>query len=668
MHLYCEKIVFNAIHPDESMGKWIYIFLIPVAIFETGVLHFFKNNLAAKIVTCVLSFIISAYYVIQFVYYSTFGSLISIGTIGLGGDALKDFGWTLKDILVENFWSIVALFVPFFLVLLFSIFYKPFLLSGKGPIIAIIFIVVSVLCWYGITLLLPLEGTEDHTAYGAYYSQFVDTDTASKKLGAFADTIIETKMKLFGSNRKDEDFVSIDDPIETHDNRDDYNMYKDLDFAVLKEKDEDSLFQSLCDYLASVKPTKKNDYTGVFKDYNVVYICAEAFDTGAIDKDITPTLYRLANGGIVLNNYYNSFPNTTTNGEYALLTGLWPDVSRSADLGRLVGSMPASSDKNMQIALGNMLNKARGVQSLGFHNFKGSYYGREDSLPNFGFECKFMGSGMKFTSYWPSSDLEMFEQSVKDYVNSEEPFCAYYMTFSGHGSYTTENAIAAKNYEEVEALAQGRGFWENTKCYFACNMELDKALEYLLSELEKAGKLDNTLIVIAGDHYPYYINRSTYKNLYGEERDDDFGMFKSTCIMWVGSHEDDPLIVDDYCCNVDILPTVLNLLGIEYDSRLYAGRDIFSDVEHMAVLYNKNFITDKVQYNNETGEATWFVDDNFMPDEDKEVYLERCINEIKNRYQVSVKLPEIDFYQKVFDYLDEVEIQNNIIEEENLEN
>ena len=138
---------------------------------------------------------------------------------------------------------------------------------------------------------------------------------------------------------------------------------------------------------------------------------------------MTPTLCRLASGGVILENYYNSFRNTTTNGEYALLTGLWPDVSRDAMTGTAVGSMPQSADKLMPFGLGTLFRQ-EGYVSRGYHNYIGEYYFRNLSLPNLGYECKFMNDGMTFTPIWPSSDLEMMEQSVDDYI-AEERFHAY---------------------------------------------------------------------------------------------------------------------------------------------------------------------------------------------------------------------------------------------------
>ena len=102
----------------------------------------------------------------------------------------------------------------------------------------------------------------------------------------------------------------------------------------------------------------------MLKDYNLIVLCAESFATGVIDPELTPTLYRLANEGIVFNNYYNSFPNTTTDGEYAMVQGLWPDTSR--DKG--TSSLYNSRNSYLPFTLGNIFLEQRGIQAYGYHN------------------------------------------------------------------------------------------------------------------------------------------------------------------------------------------------------------------------------------------------------------------------------------------------------------
>ena len=411
-----------------------------------------------------------------------------------------------------------------------------------------------------------------------------------------------------------------------------YNVLN-IDFDALNQMTEDSKIQAINDYCASLTGSNQNDYTGMLSDYNLILLCAESFDTGAIDPELTPTLYRLANEGIIFNNYYNTFPNTTTDGEYALCMGLYPDGTR----GKTNSSFDASIKNELAFALGNVFQEQKGIQSYGYHNFEGSYYHRNQTHPNMGYSMKFAREGMSFTSSWPASDLEMMEQSIDDYLGQEQ-FHAYYMTFSGHYRYdTSTNLIAKKNWEQVQDLDYSKA----SRAYLSCNIELEKAMTYLMQRLEEEGVAEKTAIVLAGDHFPYGLTDEQYSELVGYDID-KFNKFKSTLIFWVGGMEEN-IVVDEYCCNVDILPTILNLWGFEYDSRMLAGTDVFSDGTHVAVLKDHSFYTDKVWLNASSGEIRYLVDESEVPAS----YIEDMIKYVKTKGSISVDILNTNYYEFV---------------------
>jgi len=369
-------------------------------------------------------------------------------------------------------------------------------------------------------------------------------------------------------------------------------------------------------------------------DYNLIVLCAESFATGAIYPELMPTLYKLSTEGIVFNNFYNSFPNTTTDGEYALMQGLWPDTNRE----KKASSLYSSRNSYLPFTLGNLFMEQRGIQSFGYHNYEGSYYGRDESHPNMGYSMKFAKDGMKFSSSWPASDLEMMEQSIDDYIGMEQ-FHAYYMTFSGHYKYDNSNELVVKNWKLARDLPIKS---RQARAYISCNLELEYALSYLMQRLEEAGVADKTAIVLVGDHYPYGLEDKEYSELVGYEID-SFSKYKSTLIFWVGGLEEN-IVVDEYCCNVDILPTILNLWGFDYDSRMLAGTDVFSDSEHVAVLVNKSFLTDKVWVNANTGEIRYLVDESEVP----EGYIENMHRMINNRFTISSDILGKCYYNFIF--------------------
>lgn len=644
-----------------------------------------KHTIINKIVFVLLLALITAFYGIQMVYFRVFGSVLSVNLLGMGGDAMGNFSWAISSIL-KDVWKYIALFLlPIILAAVFSFVKKINTVTKKMPgagyalwLHAVCF-VLTVGLWFAGIGGLKAAGTERNSAYYVLNDYYADSDTTARRIGVLSTSIIEAASRYLNIKGKapettvatidDSALTLVKDAVEETEQEQaraeveaqaaeeekieenvfvpERQIFEEIDFDALAENAPDADTKMLCEYYGSKSGTMTNEYTGMFEGYNLIYICAESFSNYCIDPDITPMLYKMSTNGIVLSNYYNSFKNTTSNGEFAFCTSLWPDVSRIADQGAIIGSFPQSANIFMPYGLADFFNTID-VPTYGFHNYWGSYYYRSSTWPNLGYKnLKFLGQGMNFTSYWPASDLEMFEQSVDDYIEDEQ-FHAYYMTFSGHGPYTSQNFMYNKNIAAVRELA-GDKYNDEALGYFAGAYELEMGLEYLVERLEEAGVLDNTVIVLTGDHYPYYMTNSARASIVGEEPDDfeDFEMYHSTCIIYNAGIEE-PIVNDAYCCNVDIIPTVLNLFGFDYESRLLAGNDVFSTSVHRARLYNGSFITEYVRYNAGTGEAIWSDAADGFSDYELERYLNAMQTYTESEYSASLKLQSSNFYFYVY--------------------
>ena len=632
-----------------------FLFFLPAeAMFLATLTGWLKPKLN-RVLTPLVLLLPFAFYLSQLIYYRIFGSVFSVSMIGLGANAVENFGWALWSTVKESVGWILLCLLPVVAAAVLSFYAPKGFFKRCHPITHVASLIGTAVLWlFAVLMLLPF-GTGDASPYGAYSSPYIDSDTASDRIGVLTNSVVELGYTIFGAPDGQQDDSLLTPQLPENNETPEMpevdtspNVIEGIDFNALKALTDDQGKQKLCDYYAGISGTNKNEYTGLLKDYNLIYICAEAFSKYAVDPDVTPTLYKMSQGGIVLENFYNSYKNTTTNGEFTLMTGLWPDVSRKADAGSTSGSFAQSAKKYIPFALGNMFENT-GVKTFSYHNYKGYYYSRNKTHPNLGYTtARFMGgkNGMKFTTSWPSSDLEMMQQSIDDYIN-EPQFHAYYMTFSGHGPYSKANPICVKNISKVRELLNGRELHSGAEYYLAANYELELAMQHLLEKLEAAGKLDKTMIVIAGDHFPYYLRDDAANSIAGKELDADFERYQSTCIMYCSGM--DTIKVSVPCCNVDILPTVLNLFGFEYDSRLLPGTDIFSNNEHMAVLYNKSFVTEKVKYNATNQNAEWLKAANGMTEEEKQQYLDYCIAVTKSRYTSSLELMSEDFFRFVFE-------------------
>ena len=175
--------------------------------------------------------------------------------------------------------------------------------------------------------------------------------------------------------------------------------------------------------------------------------------------------------------------------------------------------------------------------------------------------------------------LEATLDSYADtYLTTGQPFHAYYMTVSGHGSYNWGQSMAAKNRAAAEAAYPNAS--APVQAYVAANLELEAALTYLVDQLETRGIADDTVICLSADHYPYALAETGvdyYAELTGRQDSDlDTSRYRNALILWCGGM-DQPVTVDTPCSAVDIVPTLSNLFGLRYDSRLLSGRDILAD-------------------------------------------------------------------------------------------
>lgn len=564
---------------------------------------------------------------VQCVYHGIFGSFMPLSQLALGTDALTNFKGQVVYGIQQQLLAIIALCLPlpFAWYVLRSRRAQLPRLTRKNlcPILGTL-AAISVLTFACVRV---LDG-------GAVYRLLTNTSASTEssvRHAGLAATMMEEGLAQLQRSSVTLTASALDGDPE-QDSTDTANIDPSLDFSALANSTDDESLSALDQYCASLAPTNKNQYTGLTKDYNLIMICAESFSPYLIDKERTPALYKLANGGFRFQNYYCSFPNTTTNGEYALCMGLMPDMSRT----KTASSFDVSRSNYLPYCMGTVFSSLD-YPAYAYHNYYGTFYDRNHTHPNMGYTFRAVDSGLDIPLSWPSSDKDMIDASVSEYLDSDTPFCAYYMTFSGHYQYDWDNAMSAKNRDVVSDLP----YSETVQAYLACNMELEYALEDLFAALERAGKADNTVIVLTADHYPYGLSESQYNELAGKRIDTTFEKYHNSFLCYIPNMQ--PVDVDAYCCDMDILPTLLNLFGVSYDSRLLAGKDILSDSPHVAMLSDQSYLTDTFRYNAETGTAESY-DGSPVDSVDVQTYSQY----VSNAFSFSTQVLNNDYYAHVF--------------------
>lgn len=417
----------------------------------------------------------------------------------------------------------------------------------------------------------------------------------------------------------------------------------DIDFAALATTTDNEDWANLDSYVVAQAASTQNEMTGRFKGYNLIFVSAEAFSAEAIRKDLTPTLYRMATKGIQFTDYYQPASAGTTGGEYENVFGMLPTDGGA--------SFKDTADHNNSLTIGWALN-ALGYEGWAFHNNDYTYYDRDITHNQLGYNHGFMGlgNGMEkwVESSWPESDLDMVRGTFDELYGSKEPFDVYYMSVSGHSLYDfSSNDMAIKWKDEVAKVDAS----ESVRAYLACNIDLDRAMGYLIDQLEAKGLAERTVIVIAADHFPYGLDGDGplgdlpyLSELYGYEVTTTLQRDHNRLIIWSGSLEKEkPHVVSTPTSSLDILPTLLNLFGVPWDSRLLPGRDVFSDRSPLVFNLLYDWKTELGTYTGATGK--------FEPVEGAKVpegYIDRMNTVVANKINYCTAVLDTDYYRHVF--------------------
>ena len=408
-----------------------------------------------------------------------------------------------------------------------------------------------------------------------------------------------------------------------------------IDFEALAASSYGA-FAKVDQYVATLTPSMQNEYTGLFKGKNLILIAAEAFSGYMIDEELTPTLYRMHTKGIRFTNFYQPSGAGTTGGEYNILHGLLPMAGGA--------SMHYKTDDHNVMTIGAYLDR-QGYYGKLFHNGTLTFYDRHRTHEKLGYSDGYtaIGNGMEkiITEGSLYSDYAMFRDTFPLYAD-EQPFNVYYMTISGHAPYSRGgNYFSSTHWDRVKDLP----YSDAVKAYIASNLELEDSMAFLIDALEKKGIADDTVIVVCADHFPYGLGDGQLSELYGAPITDSFFRDSNTLLVWCGELEErEPVVIDAPVVSLDILPTLLNLFGLEWDSRLLPGRDVFSDAEAIAFDMGYNWATELGVFARGRFTPAEGVSEEDIP----EGYVDRIKQIVSNKITMCRNLTYNDYYGHVF--------------------
>ena len=537
-----------------------------------------------KYLTFFFLFLITAIFISQFIYYKIFQTFYTIYSVTNSSQVFefwKEVLLTVKD----NWFGVLLLLFP---IISFTFLQKKLVGFYQLHLKTTFLTIVISLAFYLLAIFgLRINPSGAISPYNLYYKIHLPQASVNN-LGLL--TYLRVDLQRYLTNWSEQ---LIDNPEEDMEEEPEpeveveYNVL-DIDFKSLIENEKNQTIIDMHQYFAGVTPTAKNEFTGLYQDYNLIVLTAEAFSHLAVHPEITPTLYKMVHEGYYFPNFYTpSWGVSTSDGEYVANVGLIPKSD--------VWSFFRSSNNYLPFALGNQM-KQLGYSTRAYHNHTYTYYYRHLSHPNLGYFYQGLGNGLNVRRTWPESDLEMMELTIPRYIN-DQPFHTYYMTVSGHLQYTYNgNAMSTKNRKYVKDLPLS----EPAQAYLGAQIELDRALKYLLEKLEEANIADKTLIVLSADHYPYGLKLKHMEELAGHSIEKNFELYRNAFILYTPNMT--PMTIEKPASSLDIMPTISNLMGLPFDSRLFMGRDLFSDSESLIIFENRSFITPRGRYNSKTNQ------------------------------------------------------------------
>ena len=393
---------------------------------------------------------------------------------------------------------------------------------------------------------------------------------------------------------------------------------------------------SISNYLINNKITDLNDYTGMFSGKNLIVIMLESVNEIIINEEYYPNFYKMYTEGWAFKNNYSPRNSCSTgNNEFSGMTGLYT----------IYNNCTANVYKNntYNTAIFNLFKEAD-YNTASMHNYTEAYYYRNKIHTNLGSD-KYYGVqdlGIAYKNEYRnwSSDEDFMEVAMDIALEeyTDKPFMLWLTTVSSHQPYVV-SSIEGDKYLD---LFKDTDYPMDLKRYMSKLKTLDNSLGILMNKLEDAGILEDTVIVMYGDHYPYGLSNKTINKVLDYDLS-DYEVERTPFVIYNSVSTSKSF--EQYTSFINITPTVANLFGLDYDPRLYMGSDILSDEYQSMVVYSDgSWKNEKAYYNASNGTIKYYSEEEYTVEEIKEIN-----NSITLKMQMSSSIIKNNFFK----YLDE---------------
>lgn len=657
--LFILEIIFKIVN-SFNLLDWstlrISIFLLIISLIISNV-EYFLPKIFSKIINIFIILVFSLYAYLQTGFNNFIGVYMSLGASSQFG-AVVDY---VKEFILSFKWYYYFNLLPIILIIIYYIFfykkiYKKFEISNesikyksinvkvllKKAMISIISLIVFIGVYIS-TLYIPFMQNKLQSVSNK--ELFLNPSVPSvsiKEFGISTFGILDLKNYFFPQ-------AVVEQYIFKNENNKKSNL--DQKQAIDNDKwndiianEKDNILNTLNNYFINNNVSSMNDYTGLFKNKNLIVIMMESVNDIIINEEYYPNFYKLYSEGWHWENNFSPRNSCSTgNNEMSGMIGLY-SIYNTCTANKY-------QDNTYFESIFNLFNDQK-YSTFSAHDYTEHYYARNTIHTNMG-SNKYYGVedlGIDYSNEyknWASDEDFMTEviNILKEY--KKKKFMSWLTTVSSHQPY-----YSSKEGDMYLSLFKDLNVKSEVKRYMSKLKILDNALGILLNGLDDLGILDDTVIVLFGDHYPYGLSDKMINSVLDYDVSEDNDRERVPFVIYNTSLESK--VFEEYTSYINIVPTIANLFDLKYDPRLYVGNDILSDnYQSLTVFADSSWKNEIAYYNAAKGKIKYYTDKEYSVDEIKEIN-----DNIENKINMSSLAIKNNYFNYLYNKL------NNISEDE----
>lgn len=633
-----------------------------VSILLSFILSWF-NKLISKILVLLVSFALSAYTFFQIGFNNFIGVYASVNTKSQLG-AVKDY---IIDFFASFKGTYYLAFIPFILLIIYYLFLDKLTekkIDKRFPLKTNIMFEPGIRTITSI-LVLTFTGFLYYTSLDASFMQNKLQTISNKELFAYP-SIASTTINQFGVlgfGFLDIKSTMVEAPSKViytafeNNGKDNSNTEskREIDDTILDEiikNEKNTTLNNINNYIKNKDITDYNSHTGMFEGKNVIVIMMESTNDIIINKDLYPNFYKLYSEGISFKNNYSPRNSCATgNNEFSGMTGLYTIQNNC--------TANVFSNNTYFTSIFNIFKNA-GYRATSMHDYTEQYYVRNIIHKNLGSEAYYNANDLNIKYYneyknW-ASDEDFMNAAMDITLNdtSDKPFMLWLTTVSGHQPYK----VSSVEGDKYLSITEGTDYSMELRRYMSKLKTFDNGLGILLDKLKASGKLDDTVIVMYGDHYPYGLKNKDISSVLTYDLD-DYEVERVPMVIYNSTIKSE--VVEKYSSYINLTPTLANLFNLDYDPRYYMGTDVFSDdYLNMVAFADGSWKNADVYYNASSGSIKYYTSNEYTTDE-----LIRINNIVTNRMQISESIIRNNYFNYLDNKINSYKSANDTNKEEN---